>query len=172
MIEKHQGLAPEIDEQAFVHERATVIGEVVMGPGSSAWPSAVLRGDEGLLRIGAKTNIQDGAICHTTAGVSKLVIGDRVTVGHGAIVHGALVGDDCIIGMGSILLDNAEISRWSIVGAGALVPPGKKFPEGVLLIGSPAKVAREITEQEREMIEHSWKVYAELTEERLREAMR
>ena len=165
MIQRYGKIGPEIDPAAYVHGRSTIIGEVTVGPEVSVMPSAVLRGDQGPIEIGAKSNIQDGAICHATEGVSTMRVGERVTVGHGAIIHGAHVGDDCIVGMGSILLDNAVISPWTIVAAGALVPPGKEYPEGVLLVGSPAKVARPITEEERGMIEHSWKEYVRLSKE-------
>jgi gamma-carbonic anhydrase len=162
MIEPYEGMAPRIHPTAFVHAAGTVIGEVTVGEESSVWPSAVLRGDQGPITVGARTSIQDGAVCHVTGGRSTTVVGDRVTVGHGAIIHGAHVGDDCIVGMGSILLDNAVIAPFTIVGAGALVPPGKTFPEGVLLVGSPAKVVRAITDAERGWIEHSWQEYVKL----------
>ncbi|RMG19188.1 MAG: gamma carbonic anhydrase family protein [Deltaproteobacteria bacterium] len=164
MIETCDGIEPSIAEDAYVHPAATVIGRVRVGPRASIWPGAVLRGDDGPITIGAETSIQDNAVAHITGGRSETVIGDRVTVGHGAILHGCRVDDDVIVGMGSILMDNAHISEWSIVGAGALVPPGKRFPPGVLILGSPARVARELSEEERRWIAHSWKVYLELGE--------
>ncbi len=163
MIQNYKDFEPVIHPTAFVHERATIIGEVTLGPETSVLPSAVLRGDQGSVEIGARSNIQDGAICHATDGISTMRVGERVTVGHGAIIHGAHVGDDCLIGMGSILLDNAKIAPWTIVAAGALVPPGKEFPEGVLLVGSPAKVAREITDAQRAWIESSCREYLKLS---------
>ncbi len=164
MKKSYDAIEPVIDPAAFVHERATVIGDVRIGPDVSVWPSAVLRGDQGTVEVGASSNIQDGVICHGTEGLSTTLLGRRVTVGHGAIVHGAHVGDDCLIGMGSILLDNAVIAPWTLVAAGALVPPGKAFPEGVLLVGNPARVARELTDADRESIEHGWREYQRLLE--------
>jgi carbonic anhydrase/acetyltransferase-like protein (isoleucine patch superfamily) len=165
MIESYRGMMPVIDESAFVHHRATVIGQVVLGPEVSVLPGAVIRADQSAIRIGARTNVQDGAICHSTGGVSTLIVGERVTVGHRAVLHGAQIGDDCIIGMGAILLDNAVISPWTIVGAGSLVPPGKKFPPGVLVLGSPARVVRELTDADRGFIEHSWNEYIKICRE-------
>ncbi len=162
MISSYQGIEPNIDDKAFVHPQATVIGEVTLGPDVTVMPQASLRGDQGPLIIGAKSNIQDGAVCHATLDVSTMELGERVTVGHNAIVHGARVGHDCLVGMGAILLDNAVIEPWTLIGAGALIPPGKRFPGGVLLVGSPAKVVREITDADKAFIEHSWKEYVRL----------
>lgn len=164
MIEPFEQHRPRIAEDAYVHPAATVIGRVTLGARASIWPGAVLRGDDGPITIGAETSIQDNVVAHITGGQSETIIGDRVTVGHGAILHGCQVDSDVIVGMGSILMDNAHVSEWSIVGAGALVPPGKRFPAGVLILGSPARVARELTDDERQWIAHSWKVYLRLGE--------
>ena len=161
MIEPLSPHEPVVHPSAYVHSAAVVIGEVEIGAESSIWPGAVLRGDDGLIRIGAATSIQDGAVVHTTAGKSVSLVGDRVTVGHNAIVHGATVDDDVIVGMGSILLDNCHIGRHVIVGAGTLVPMGKRVPDGVLIVGSPFRVVRQLTEEDLEWIEYSWKSYVE-----------
>lgn len=163
MIEPLHPHVPWVDPSAYVHAAAVVIGEVTIGAQSSIWPGAVLRGDDGLIQIGAQTSIQDGTVVHTTAGKSVSVVGDRVTVGHNAIVHGATVRDDVIVGMGSILLDNCHIGRHVIVGAGTLVPMGKRVPDGVLIVGSPFRVVRELTEEDLQWIEYSWKSYVERT---------
>lgn len=157
-----EGATPEVDSLAFVHPAATVIGSVKIGAHTSIWPNVSLRGDVGPITIGASTSIQDNSVAHTTGGVSETVIGSRVTVGHGVILHGCAVGDDCIVGMGSIVMDNAKISDWTIVGAGSLIPPNKTYPSGVLVIGRPARVVRELTAEEREWIRRSSEIYVGL----------
>jgi carbonic anhydrase/acetyltransferase-like protein (isoleucine patch superfamily) len=137
-----------------------VIGDVTLADGVGIWPTAVLRGDMGAIRIGAFTNIQDGTICHDTGGLSETEVGERVTVGHRVILHGCTVGDDSLIGMGAILMDNAVIGAGSIVGAGALVTMGKVIPPGSLVLGSPARVVRATTEEERRKIDSAWREYA------------
>src|SRR5256885_673851 len=164
MIESFQGIAPVIDLTAFVHDRATLIGKVTIGPQSSIWPGAVLRGDDGRIVIGAKTSVQDGSVVHLTEGLSETVVGDRVTVGHLVTLHGCRVEDDVIVGMGSILLDNARIGKGTIVGAGTLVPMNKTVPAGVLVLGNPFQVVRELTEKDRQFIEFSWRAYVEKLE--------
>lgn len=159
MLESFEAFEPDIDPAAYVHAAAVVIGQVKIGPESTVWPAATVRGDDGPIVIGAQTSIQDGAVLHNTEGLSVTTVGDRVTVGHQAILHGCTVEDDCIIGMGSIVLDNAVIERHCIIGAGALVPPGKRIASGSVVIGSPAKVMRACTDQDLEWIEHSWKEY-------------
>lgn len=161
MIQSFRGRTPQIHPSAWVHPAATLIGEVVLGPRVTVWPGAVLRGDMGLIRVDADSNIQDGAIAHVTDGVSQTLIGPRVTVGHGVILHGCVVEGDAIIGMGAILLDNCVIPRRSIVGAGALVTSNKRFEPGGLLLGSPARRARELREKDDEWIHYSWTHYQE-----------
>jgi carbonic anhydrase/acetyltransferase-like protein (isoleucine patch superfamily) len=164
MIETLPPHTPVIDPTAYVHSAAVVIGEVEIGAQSSIWPGAVLRGDDGLIRIGSQTSVQDGTVVHTTAGKSRSIVGDRVTIGHNAIIHGAVVDDDVIVGMGAILLDNAHIGSHVIVGAGALVPMGKRVPDGVLIVGSPFRIVRELTDEDRGWIDYSWRTYVERTE--------
>jgi carbonic anhydrase/acetyltransferase-like protein (isoleucine patch superfamily) len=138
---------PQIAEDAWVAPNATVIGDVHLGAKSSVWFGAVLRGDVERLTIGRGSNIQDNSVLHSDPG-APLQLGERVTVGHMAMLHGCHVGDEALIGIGAVVLNYARIGARSIVGAGALVTEGKEFPDGVLIIGSPAKVARGLTEEE------------------------
>jgi carbonic anhydrase/acetyltransferase-like protein (isoleucine patch superfamily) len=151
---------PLIDATAYVAPGAQVIGNVVLGPDSSVWFNAVLRGDTERITVGAGSNVQDGAILHADPGF-PCTIGRNVVTGHGAIVHGCQIGDDCLIGMGAILLNGARIGPGSIVGAGALVPEGKEFPANSLILGVPAKVVRELTERDREQIAAGARHYQE-----------
>lgn len=139
--------SPRVDGTAFVAWNAEVAGDVGIGPGASIWFSASVRGDIAPIEIGEGSNIQDGAVVHVDTGL-PCRIGKRVTVGHGAILHSCVVGDGALIGMGAIVLNGAEIGAGSIVGAGALVTQGKKFPPRSLIIGSPAAVKRELTDEE------------------------
>lgn len=159
MIEALEGLTPRIADSAWVHESAVVIGEVELGERVSIWPTAVLRGDMGLIRFGADSNLQDGACCHNTSGRSETLIGERVTVGHRAILHGCIVEDDCLIGMGAIVMDNARIGAGSFVAAGAVVTPGKVVPPGSLVMGVPGKVVGPVGDRERRAIAYSWEHY-------------
>lgn len=148
-----------------MHAAAVLIGDVTVGRESSVWPGAVLRGDDASIEIGAQTSIQDGTIVHNTTGLSRTVIGDRVTVGHGVILHGCIVEELCVIGMGAIILDNAVIERGSIVGAGALVAPGKRVAAGTVVVGNPAKLLRACTDADRQAIEFGWQEYVKRTRE-------
>lgn len=159
MIQKYKGIAPVIHPTAWVHPMATVIGDVEIGAHVSIWPGVVLRGDCGPIRIGAYSNIQDGSIVHTTQNFSHTEVGERVTVGHGAILHGCRVANDCLIGMHATVLDNAEIAEHSIVAAGTVVTVGKKFPPRVMLMGSPARVVRELEAKHLEQIDYGWRAY-------------
>lgn len=139
--------AHQIAPGVYLAQGAVITGDVTLGADASVWFNAVLRGDSDAIRIGRRTNIQDGAICHADPGF-PVTIGEGVTVGHGAIVHGATVGDNCVIGMGAILLNGAVIGANSLVGAGALVTEHKNFPPGALLLGSPARLARMLSDDE------------------------
>ena len=154
MIKEFDGLKPKIDETVFVAESADIIGDVVINKNSSVWYNVVIRGDEQPIRVGENTNIQDGCVVHTGWDVPTQ-IGNNVTIGHKALIHGCKIGDNTLIGMGSIVLDNAEVGEYVLLGAGSLVPPGKKIPSGVLAMGSPAKVIRELTDVEKESIRKS-----------------
>ena len=144
----------------FVAPNASVIGQVRLKAGASVWFGAVLRGDNDWIVVGENSNIQDGAILHTDPGI-ELVVGANVTVGHRAMLHGCRIGDNSLIGIGSTVLNNARIGSNCVVGAHALVTEGKSFPDGVLLLGSPAKIARELEAQELEMLKASAAVYVQ-----------
>lgn len=159
MIKGFQGINPNIYQSAFVAESADIIGAVVLGKNSSVWYNAVLRGDTDEIFVGENSNIQDGTIVHCGED-GPTIIGKNVTIGHNAIIHGCTLGDYSLIGMGSIVLDGAEIGEFSMVGAGSLVT-GKKFPSGVLILGSPAKVVRELTDEEKESLKTSAIHYVE-----------
>jgi carbonic anhydrase/acetyltransferase-like protein (isoleucine patch superfamily) len=161
MISKFLQHSPDIHENAFVHEHAVLIGQVSVGANSSIWPGVVLRGDMGRIAIGENTSIQDGSICHITEGLSETLVGNRVTVGHRVILHGCIVEDECLVGMGSILLDNCVIGKGSLIAAGALITAGKRIPPNSLVMGSPAKVIREVNDRERAMIDGGWRIYVE-----------
>jgi carbonic anhydrase/acetyltransferase-like protein (isoleucine patch superfamily) len=138
---------PQIDESAWVADSASVIGRVVLADEASVWFNCVLRGDSEWLRIGRGTNVQDGSVLHADAGV-PLALGERVSVGHQVMLHGCTVGDGSLIGIQAVVLNGAKIGRNSLVGAGSLVTEGKEFPDGVLIMGAPAKVVRELTPEQ------------------------
>lgn len=161
MIQSINNHTPKIHKNAFVHPMATVIGHVVIEEGASIWPGVVLRGDMGLIHIGKNSSIQDGTICHMTLNFSSTVVGDNVTVGHGVILHGCVIENDCLIGMGSTVLDEALIAEGSFVAACSLVTGNKKFPKDSFICGSPAKVLRPVNEREKLMCEASVVHYLE-----------
>jgi carbonic anhydrase/acetyltransferase-like protein (isoleucine patch superfamily) len=144
VIRPFRGVSPKMAGSVFLADTAAVIGDVELGADASVWFGAVLRGDVGYVRVGARSNIQDLSMLHMTRAVSNTEIGEDVTIGHGVIVHGAKVGSGALIGMGSILLDNCEVGEESVVGAGSLVTIGTKIPRRVLAFGRPAKVVREL----------------------------
>ena len=152
---------PIIAPSAFVHSAAIVIGDVTLGARVSVWPTAVLRGDTAAITVGEDSNIQDGTIVHVDHGV-PCVIGARVAVGHRAIVHGATVSDDCLVGMGAILLNRVHVGSGTIVGAGAVCREGMEIPPNSLVVGVPAKVIRETTPAERARIAHTVDAYLQL----------
>jgi carbonic anhydrase/acetyltransferase-like protein (isoleucine patch superfamily) len=149
------GVAPRIDPSAFLATGCVVVGDVEIGPGSSVWYGAVVRGDVNSIRIGARTNIQDQAVVHVTGGTHPTVIGDDVTIGHQAVLHGCTIKDRCLIGIGAIVLDGAVVGEEAIVGAGALVPPGMVVPPRALVMGSPARVKRTLGDAEVEHLRAS-----------------
>lgn len=138
---------PRIDATAYVADGAQVIGDVTLGPSASIWFGAVARGDTDPITVGAESNVQDGAVLHADP-TFPCHVGARVVIGHGAIVHGCQIEDDCLIGMGAIILNGARIGTGSIVAAGALVAEGKEFPERSMIMGVPAKLVRQVTDAE------------------------
>jgi len=162
------GLAPQLGDGAWAAPSADLIGDVRLGARASVWFGAVIRADNTPIVIGDESNIQDGSVCHSDEGV-PLTIGARVTVGHQAILHGCTIADDCLIGMGARILNGAIIASECIVGAGALVAEGKTYPTGSLLVGSPARVVRQLSDQERQMLRASAAHYADKAERYARE---
>jgi carbonic anhydrase/acetyltransferase-like protein (isoleucine patch superfamily) len=166
----YQNYLPTLAAGVYIDPQATVIGRVTLGEDVSIWPQAVLRGDVNTITVGARSNIQDGCICHVThdgpytPGGFPLTIGEEVTVGHGAILHGATIEDRCLIGMGAIVLDGAVVQSNVMVGAGALVSPGKVLESGFLYIGQPAVKARPLSDQEIGALAYSANHYVSVKE--------
>ncbi len=154
---------PKIGRDVFIASTAYVIGDVTICDRASVWPYAVLRGDLDSIYIGEETNVQDGVIIHTDSGY-PVRIGARVTIGHRAIVHGAIIEDDVVIGMGAIIMNGAVIGRGSIIGAGAVVTQGMRIPPNSIAIGVPARVVREATDKDREYIRVEFESYKRLAE--------
>ncbi|MDA8456298.1 gamma carbonic anhydrase family protein [Acidovorax sp. GBBC 3334] len=152
------GTTPRVAESAWVADSAEVMGNVVLGEDASIWFGAVLRGDNETLSIGAGTNVQDGSVLHSDLG-QPLVLGERVTVGHKVVLHGCTVGDESLIGIGAVVLNGAKIGRHCLVGAGALVTEGKEFPDGSMILGSPAKAVRQLTPEQIEGLRKSAQTY-------------
>ena len=152
------GVAPEVHANAWVAESAEVIGSVTLEADASVWFGTVVRGDCDRIHIGAGSNIQDASVLHADFG-QPLVIGARVTVGHQAMLHGCTIGDESLIGIGAVVLNGAKIGKNCLVGAGALVTEGKEFPDGSMIIGSPAKAVRELTPEQIEGLRQSAQHY-------------
>lgn len=157
MICKVKGYIPEIDKTAFVHRSAVVTGNVVLKENTSVWPCAALRGDMSQIVIGKNSNVQDNSVLHTNEG-QPLVIGENVVVGHNVNMHSCEIGDGSLIGIGAVILDGVKIGKNCMVAAGSLVTPNKEFPDGSMIMGSPAKAVRELTQADidyqRELVEH------------------
>lgn len=172
-IKEVRGHTPSIGEGTFVAETAVIVGDVTIGRDCSIWFNAVLRGDVNTITIGDRTNIQDGAVIHTlydgSPHPSQTHIGSDVSVGHNAVIHGGIIGDNCLIGMGAIVLDNAEIPSGCIIAAGALVLSNAKLEPDSLYAGVPARKIREVTPEQREQIikrtAHDYRMYASWYEE-------
>jgi carbonic anhydrase/acetyltransferase-like protein (isoleucine patch superfamily) len=159
MVYKFYDKCPQIAESAFIAPSADIIGDVTIAEDCSIWYGAVLRGDENYIRVGKGTNIQDNSTVHIAAGKLPAEIGEYVTVGHGAIIHACKIGNYCMVGMRAIVLDGAEVGDYTIIGAGSVVTGGKKIPSGVLVLGSPGKVVRELTDEEKRGLEESAESY-------------
>jgi len=158
---------PKLGSGVFVADNATVIGDVEIGNDCSIWFGTVLRGDVHFIRIGSRTNVQDNCVFHVTTGTHPTVLAEEVTVGHGAIVHGCTVKRGALIGMGARVLDGAVIGECAIVAAGAVVSEGMVVPPRTLVAGVPAKVKRELTEEELARLDEAWRHYVELKEQYL-----
>ena len=161
MIKKFEGIMPDIDETVFIAEGTQIIGKVIIKKNASIWYNSVVRGDVNTITIGENSNIQDSSAVHCDSNFPT-IIGDNVTIGHNVIVHGCIIDEFCIIGMGSTILDGAKIGKNCMVGANSLVTQNKVFPDGVLIIGSPAKVLRQLTTEEIEGIRTSVAGYVKL----------
>ncbi len=162
MILSYKDIKPSIDSSAFIAESADIIGDVTVGKKSSIWYKTVARGDVNYIKIGDMTNIQDGCLLHVTTDTYPLIVGDNVTVGHGAILHGCKIGNNCLIGMGAIILDDAHIAEGCIIGAGAVVPEHSRIEPGTLLVGIPAKAKRKLSDDEIKAILQGAKNYVNL----------
>lgn len=164
MIRAFQGIHPRIAPSAWVDPNAVVIGDVTIGERSSVWPNSTIRGDVHKITIGDETNIQDGSVLHVEEHLFELKIGNRVTVGHQVCLHGCTVEDDCLIGIGAVVLNGARIGAGSVIAAGALVPEGMEIPPGSLAMGVPCKVRRSVTPEEQERFRVNAQHYVDLRE--------
>jgi carbonic anhydrase/acetyltransferase-like protein (isoleucine patch superfamily) len=162
VILPYDGTLPRFGADVFVAPNAVVIGKVEIGDRTSVWFNCVIRGDGHFIRIGRETNVQDGTIIHIAADRFPTLIGDRVTIGHGAIIHACTVEDDSMIGIGAVVLDGSVVERGAIVAAGAVVPPGKRVPKGEMWAGSPAQFKRPVKATETEFIAWNARNYCEL----------
>ncbi len=159
-VAAYEGKQPRIAASAFLAEGTVVVGDVEIGDRSSLWFGTVVRGDVNHVRIGARTNVQDMSVVHVTSGTHPTVIGDDVTVGHRAVLHGCTIQDRCLVGIGAIVLDGAVVGPDAMIGAGALVPPGMVVPPGTLVLGAPARVKRPLTAEELAHLKASAARYA------------
>lgn len=162
MIRPFNGIEPRIHESVYITDDATIVGDVEIGEDSSVWFGSVLRGDVNYIRIGARTNIQDQTIIHVSSKGIPTIVEDEVTVGHRVTLHACHVERGCLIGIGAILMDGVRIGANSLVGAGSLLTPGTQIPPRSLVIGSPGRVKRELTDDELTSLEKSWRNYVEL----------
>ncbi|WP_299598048.1 gamma carbonic anhydrase family protein [uncultured Microbulbifer sp.] len=172
-LRAHRGHSPKLGERVFIDPQSTVVGDVELGDDCSVWPMTVIRGDMHRVRIGARTSVQDGSVLHIThasdfnEGGWPLTIGEDVTIGHKACLHGCTVGSRVLIGIGAIVLDGAVIEDEVVLAAGALVPPGKRLESGYLYVGSPAKQARPLSEKEKKFFTYTAGNYVKLKDEYL-----
>jgi len=165
MIKSFQNITPKINKSAFIAENAVIIGDVEIGVEASVWYNCVLRGDVNSIRIGAKTNIQDGTIIHVSRGPEfATIIEEEVTVGHSATIHGCYIEKGSLIGIGATILDGARIGKYSLIAAGSLVTPNTVIPQRSFVLGSPARVKRELTNDEIENLQHFWRNYVKLSQ--------
>jgi carbonic anhydrase/acetyltransferase-like protein (isoleucine patch superfamily) len=149
MIRAHKGRLPQVAASAYIDPSAQVVGDVTIGDRSSVWCNVSMRGDVNKIVLGNDTNVQDNSVLHGELNQWPVILGDRVTVGHSAVIHGCVIEDDCLIGIGAIVLNGARVGQGSIVAAGALVPEGMQIPPGSMVMGMPAKVKRAVTPEEK-----------------------
>ncbi len=174
-IRSYKGITPTYDNSVYIDESSVLVGDISFGKDSSVWPLVAARGDVNYIRIGERTNIQDGSVLHLTRASKSnpdgypLIIGNDVTVGHKVMLHGCQLGNRILVGMGAIVMDNAIVEDDVIIGGGSLVPPNKRLESGYLYVGSPVKQARPITEQERAFLKISADNYVQLKDEYLAE---
>jgi carbonic anhydrase/acetyltransferase-like protein (isoleucine patch superfamily) len=164
MIKPFNSITPRVHPTAFVADDAIVIGDVELGEDASVWFGAIVRGDVNFIRIGARTNIQDATVIHVSSKTHSTILEDEITVGHRVTLHGCYVETGCLIGIGAILLDGVRVGRNSLVAAGSLLTPNTVIPPNSLVMGSPAKVRRELTAEELAKLKGSWQTYVELKE--------
>lgn len=176
-IHSFRGQAPRLGRRVFIDSQACVLGDVELGEDTSIWPGAVVRGDMHRIRIGKRTSVQDGAVLHITHASDynpqgwPLIIGDDVTIGHQACLHGCRVGSEVLVGVGATLLDGVVVEDQVMIGAGSLVPPGKRLESGYLYVGSPARRKRELTDGEKSYFKYSAANYTKLKDEYLAEGL-
>ena len=174
-IRSYKGITPTYDNSVYIDESSVLVGDISLGKDSSVWPLVAARGDVNYIRIGERTNIQDGSVLHLTRASKSnpdgypLIIGDDVTVGHKVMLHGCQLGNRILVGMGAIVMDNAIVEDDVIIGGGSLVPPNKRLESGYLYVGSPVKQARPLTEHERAFLKISADNYVQLKDEYLAE---
>jgi len=161
IIKSFNGKSPKIHESVYISENVSIIGDVEIGENSSVWFGTVIRGDVCNIKIGKNSNVQDNAVIHVNYDLPS-ILGDFVTVGHSAVIHGAVIGDFVLVGMGAIVLDNVKVGRNVIIAAGSVVPPRMEIPDGVMVMGVPAKIVRALREEEIEHIKKNALDYVEL----------
>ena len=162
MIRSFNNIFPKVHQTAFVTDDAIVIGDVEIGEDASVWFGSIVRGDVNYIRIGARTNIQDGTVIHVSSRTHPTILEEEITVGHRVTLHGCHVERRCLIGIGSILMDGVRVGAQSLVGAGSLLTPGTQISPRSLVLGSPARVKRELTDDELAFLDRSWRNYVEL----------
>lgn len=175
-IRSYKGVTPSFNSSVYVDESSVLVGDIQLGDNSSVWPLVAARGDVNYIRIGERSNIQDGSVLHLSRATKSnldgypLIIGDDVTVGHKVMLHGCVLGNRILVGMGAIVMDNVTVEDDVIIGGGSLVPPNKRLESGYLYVGSPVKQARPLTEQELAFLKISADNYVQLKDEYLAEA--
>lgn len=175
-IRSYKGVMPSFNSSVYVDESSVLVGDIQLGDNSSVWPLVAARGDVNYIRIGERSNIQDGSVLHLSRATKSnpdgypLIIGDDVTVGHKVMLHGCVLGNRILVGMGAIIMDNVTVEDDVIIGGGSLVPPNKRLESGYLYVGSPVKQARPLTEQELAFLKISADNYVQLKDEYLVEA--